>query len=61
MKSWRTLAADTDLRFDHKLRHTTQNEMANVEITTVPVNTCYLVKCDSCGKTSWKVRTPVLA
>lgn len=33
--------------------------MANFEITTVPVNACYLVKCDSCGKTSWKVRTLV--
>ncbi|KZT23121.1 hypothetical protein NEOLEDRAFT_1243429 [Neolentinus lepideus HHB14362 ss-1] len=21
---------------------------------TAPVNTCYLVKCDKCGKTSWK-------
>ncbi|TFK49720.1 hypothetical protein OE88DRAFT_1662333 [Heliocybe sulcata] len=20
----------------------------------VPVNACYLVKCDKCGKTSWK-------
>ncbi|KAL1949541.1 hypothetical protein VTO73DRAFT_8422 [Trametes versicolor] len=33
--------------------------MASFEITAVPVNTCYLVKCDSCGKTSWKVRTLV--
>ncbi|KAI0367826.1 hypothetical protein BV20DRAFT_949455 [Pilatotrama ljubarskyi] len=29
--------------------------MAYVETATAaPVNECYLVKCDKCGKTSWK-------
>ena len=30
--------------------------MAYVELAAAPVNGCYLVKCDSCGKTTWKVR-----
>ena len=30
-------------------------------VEEMPVNTCYAVKCDKCGKTTWKVtRPPVL-
>ena len=32
--------------------------MAFVENNAVPVNACYLVKCGTCGKTTWKVRPP---
>ncbi|KAI0833545.1 hypothetical protein BC628DRAFT_1344196 [Trametes gibbosa] len=28
--------------------------MAHVEIVATPVNGCFLIKCDSCGKTTWK-------
>ena len=34
--------------------------MAFVENNAVPVNACYLVKCGTCGKTTWKVRPPCL-
>ena len=30
--------------------------MAYVELNGAPANACFLVKCDSCGKTTWKVR-----
>ncbi|RPD60132.1 hypothetical protein L227DRAFT_107754 [Lentinus tigrinus ALCF2SS1-6] len=30
--------------------------MAYVELAGAPANACYLVKCDNCGKTTWKVR-----
>ncbi|KAI0635982.1 hypothetical protein C8Q77DRAFT_606623 [Trametes polyzona] len=35
--------------------------MAYLEIAAGPVNACYLVKCDNCGKTSWKVRPALLS
>ncbi|TBU42380.1 hypothetical protein BD309DRAFT_1001866 [Dichomitus squalens] len=28
--------------------------MAYIEAAAAPVDACYLVKCDSCGKTTWK-------
>ena len=31
--------------------------MAYVETAAAPVDACYLVKCDNCGKTTWKVRS----
>ena len=33
--------------------------MAYLETAAAPVNTCYLVKCGTCGKTTWKV-SPVV-
>lgn len=30
--------------------------MTYVETAAAPVNACYLVKCGTCGKTTWKVR-----
>lgn len=33
--------------------------MAYAELATAPVDACFLVKCDSCGKTTWKVRSPL--
>jgi hypothetical protein len=30
--------------------------MYNV-VEETPVDACYAVKCDKCGKTTWKVRT----
>ncbi|KAL7279234.1 hypothetical protein ACG7TL_007074 [Trametes sanguinea] len=29
--------------------------MAYVEASAAPVDACYLVKCDKCGKTTWKM------
>ncbi|KAL6302432.1 hypothetical protein BKA93DRAFT_900763 [Sparassis latifolia] len=27
---------------------------------SAPVNTCYLVKCGTCGKTTWKVGVDII-
>ncbi|OBZ66314.1 hypothetical protein A0H81_13778 [Grifola frondosa] len=58
-------AADSRLLIPTHNNHTSRtsrtSQESSIKSTTmayveapVPVNTCYLVKCDKCGKTTWK-------